>query len=66
MRTFEFYNLDREVFFSDTEDLEVTEDRLFRLRVSVNLDTEEVALVLPIQFTLGEPHVRSSYGLYAR
>ena len=51
-RTFELDNLDREILLPDTEDLEVAEDRLLRFGVAIDLDTQEVALILPVEFAL--------------
>jgi hypothetical protein len=50
----ELNDLYRVVLLAQAEDLEVAEDGLLRLRVPVDLDTEEVALVLPVEFALGE------------
>ena len=52
MPTFEFDDLDGEVFFADTEDFKIAEDRLLGFGMTVDLDAEEVALVLPVEFTL--------------
>ena len=51
-RTLELNNLDGVVLFAHAEDLEVAEDGLLGLRVPVDFDAEEVALVLPVQFAL--------------
>ena len=51
-RTFELDNLDREILLPDTEDLEIAEDRLLRFGMAIDLDTQEVTLVLPVEFTL--------------
>jgi hypothetical protein len=48
----ELDNLNGIVLLTDTEDLEVAEDRLLRLGVAVDLDAEEIALVLPVELTL--------------
>ena len=59
-QTFELDNLYREILLPDTEDLEIAEDRLLRLCVAIDLDTEEIALVLPVKFTLnGNPSALS-------
>jgi negative regulator of genetic competence, sporulation and motility len=50
--TFEFHDLDRIVLFSNAENFQVAKDRLFRLGMTIYLDAEKVALVLPIQFAL--------------
>jgi hypothetical protein len=50
--TFELDNLNRIVLFTYSENLKIAEDRLLCFRVSINLDTKNVALILPIQFTL--------------
>ena len=50
--TFELYNLDREIFFSYAEDLQVTEDGFLSFCMSINLHTQEVTLVLPVELTL--------------
>ena len=50
--TFELDYLNWEVLLPHTEDLEITKDRLFGLRVAVDLDAQEVALVLPIKLAL--------------
>lgn len=46
--TFEFDYLNWEVLLPHTEDLEITKDRLFGLRVPVDFDAQEITLVLPI------------------
>ena len=51
-RTLELDDLNREVLFTDTEDLEVAEDRLLRFGMAIDLDTQEVALILPVEFAL--------------
>ena len=51
-RTFQFNDFDGEVLLSHAEDFKVTEGRLFRLGMSIYLDAQEIALVLPIQFAL--------------
>jgi len=50
--TFVFKDFDGEIFVLYSEDLEVTEYGFLRLCVAVDLHAEEVALVLPVQFTL--------------
>ncbi len=50
--TFVFNNFDREILVPHLEDLKVTEYGFLRLCVTVNFHAEEVALVLPVQFTL--------------
>ena len=58
--TFEFDDLDGEILLAYTEDLEVAEDRLLGFGMTVDFDTEEVALVLPVKFTLnGNPSALS-------
>lgn len=52
IRTLQLNNFHREVFLADAENLEVAEDGLLRLCVPVDLDTQEISLVLPVQFTL--------------
>ena len=52
-RTFQFDDFYREVLLANTEDLEIAEDRLLCFGMAVNLDTQEVALVLPVEFALG-------------
>ena len=54
MHTLELNDLDGVVLLPYTEDFEIAEDRLLCLRVTVDLDAKEVALVLPIQLTLEE------------
>ena len=51
-RTLELNDLNREVLFTDTEDLEVAEDRLLGFGMTVNPHTQEVSLILPVEFTL--------------
>jgi hypothetical protein len=48
----ELDNLHRAVLLPHTEHLEITEDGLLGLCVTVDLDAEEVALVLPVELTL--------------
>jgi hypothetical protein len=50
--TFKLNNFHRIAFFAYTKDLQVTEYRLFGFGVTVNFDTKEITMVLPIQFTL--------------
>jgi len=50
--TLVFDNFDREILVPHPEDLEVTEYGFLRLCVTVDLHAKEVALVLPVQFTL--------------
>jgi hypothetical protein len=50
--TLKLHYLNRIVLLPHTEDLKVAEDGLLGLRVPVNLDTQEVALILPVEFTL--------------
>ena len=50
--TFQFNDFDWVVLFAYSENLEVTEDRLLRLCVTVDFDAEEVTLILPVEFTL--------------
>jgi hypothetical protein len=50
-----FDDFDREILIPHLENLEVTEYGFLRLRMTVHLHAEEVALVLPVQFTLNEP-----------
>jgi len=50
--TLMFDDFDREILVPHPEDLEVTEYGFLRLCVTVDLHAEEVALVLPVQFTL--------------
>ena len=52
--TFEFDNLDRVVLLPHHEDFQVAEYRLLGLGMTVNLDTKEVSLVLPVELTLIE------------
>ena len=52
--TFEFDNLDRIVLLPHHEDFQVAEYRLLGLGMTVNLDTKEVSLILPVEFTLIE------------
>ena len=52
LRTLELNDFDRVVLLPNPEDFEVAEDRLLGLSVTVNLDTQEVALVLPVELTL--------------
>ena len=54
-QTFELDNLYREILLPDTEDLEIAEDRLLRFGMAIDLDTQEVALVLPVEFALAFP-----------
>ena len=51
-RTLELDHLNREILLAYPEDFKVAEDRLLRFRMTVNPDTEEVSLVLPVKFTL--------------
>ena len=51
-RTLELDHFDREILFAYTGDLEVAEDGLLRFGVAIDLDAQEVALVLPVEFTL--------------
>jgi hypothetical protein len=48
----ELDDLHRAVLLPHTEHLEITEDGLLGLCVTVDLDAEEVALVLPVELTL--------------
>ena len=50
--TFELDDFNGEVLLPNPENLQIAEDRLLRLRMAINLDTEEVALVLQVQFAL--------------
>lgn len=50
--TLQLDDLNREVLFSNPEDFQVAENGLLRLCMTVYLDAKEVALVLPIEFTL--------------
>lgn len=50
--TFQLNDFDRVVFLPQTEDLEIAEDRLLGLSVTIDLDAQEVALVLPMKFAL--------------
>lgn len=50
--TFEFNYFNWIVFFTDTEDFQIAENRLLRFRMAIYLDTKEVTLVLPVKFTL--------------
>jgi len=50
--TFEFYDFNGIVFFTDPEDLQIAEDGLLCLRVTIYFDAKEVALILPIKFAL--------------
>lgn len=52
--TLQLNNLDRVVLLANAENFQVTVNRLFRLRMAVDLDTEEVALVLPVKFALSK------------
>ena len=49
-----FDDFDREILVSHLENLKVAEYRFLCLRVTIDFYTEEVALVLPVQLTLGE------------
>lgn len=49
-------DFDREILVPHSKDLKVTEYRFLRLRVTVDFHAEEVALVLPVQFTLKKGH----------
>ena len=60
-RTLELDNLDGVVLFAHAEDLEVAEDGLLGLRVPVDLDAEEVALVLPVEFALQQDAFASAH-----
>ena len=51
-RTLELDHFDGEILFAYTEDLEVAEDGLLRFGVTVDLDAEEVALILPVELAL--------------
>ena len=51
-RTFQLDDLHWEVLLANTEDLEITEDRLLRFGVAIDLDAQEVALVLPMKLAL--------------
>ena len=53
-RTLELDDLNREVLFTDTEDLEVAEDRLLGFGMTVNPHAQEVSLILPVEFTLSD------------
>ena len=56
-------DFDGEILLADSEELEIAERRLLRLclaRVSVDLDAEEVALVLPVEFALHKRQVGSN------
>jgi len=48
MHTFELHNFHREILFTNAENLQVAEDRLFGLRMTVYPNAEEIALILPI------------------
>ena len=50
--TFMFNDFDRKILIPYSEDLKITEYGFLRLCVTVDLHAEEVALVLPVQFTL--------------
>lgn len=50
--TLQLKNLHRVVLFSHSEDFQVAERRFSRLGVSIDLDTEEISLVLPVELTL--------------
>ena len=52
--TFQFDNFNWVILLANAEDFKVAEDRFLGLGVSVDLDTKEVALVLPEEFTLAE------------
>jgi hypothetical protein len=47
-QTFQFNNFNREVFLLHTENFQVAEGRLLRLRVPVDFDTQEIPLILPM------------------
>ena len=51
-QTFQFDNFYREVLLANTEDLEITEDRLLRFGVAIDLDAKEITLVLPVKLAL--------------
>ena len=51
-RTLELDHFNGEILLAYTEDLEVAEDGLLRFGVTVDLDAEEVALILPVEFAL--------------
>ena len=50
--TFELDDFYWEIFLPHSEDLQVAEDRLLCLRVAVNFNTQEVTLILPVEFAL--------------
>ena len=52
MHTLELNDLDGVVLLPYTEDFEIAEDRLLCLRVTVDLDAKEVALILPVELAL--------------
>jgi hypothetical protein len=54
MRTFQFDDFYRTFFLANKEDFEIAEKRLFRLSVPIYLDTQEVTLILPIEFALAK------------
>lgn len=53
-RTLELDDLDGVVLLPHAEDLEVAERRLLGLGVSVDLNTKEVSLVVPVELALQE------------
>lgn len=48
MQTFKFDDFDREISLPNPEDFQIAENRLFRFRMPIDLDTKEIALILPI------------------
>lgn len=51
-RTFELNDFNGIVLFTHAEDFKITEDGLLGLGVPIDFDAQEIALVLPIEFTL--------------
>ena len=51
-RTFQFHDFDREVLLTYSEYLQVAEYGLLSFGMPVNFDTQEVALVLPVELAL--------------
>jgi hypothetical protein len=50
--TFEFNDFDWEILFAYSENFKIAEYRFLRLGMAIYLNAKEVALILPVKFTL--------------